>query len=144
MTDLIENTYIFRVHQRCKDLPVVMRGMYADSVSQRNTVLPFSSRVCLLYLQYLQEWSGMHRVCIPADTLSESVALCLLYFCFVLLVLHCKRDLFIHSIFLGLLGTSQSNTAPDWSLDLQCSGSTVYVNFSNRQKSVLAIRWFHF
>lgn len=87
--------------------------------------MPFSSKACLLYLQYLQEWSGMHRVCIPADTLSESVALCLLYFCFVLLVLHCKCDLFIHSIFLGLLGTPQSNTTPDQCHDLQCSGSSL-------------------
>lgn len=55
----------------------------------------------------------MHRVCIPADTLSESVALCLLSSCFALLVLHCKRDVFIHSIFLGLLGTLRSNTTPD-------------------------------
>lgn len=94
--------------------------------------MPFSSRVCLLCLQYLQEWSGMHRVCIPGDTLSESVALCLLSSCFVLLALYCKRDLFIHSIFLGLLGTSWSNTTPDWSLALQCTGSTVYVRTDKR------------
>lgn len=38
VTDLIESTYIFRVHQWCKDLPVVMKGMCKGSVSQRNTV----------------------------------------------------------------------------------------------------------
>lgn len=38
VTDLIESTYIFRVQQWCKDLPVVMEGMCAGSVSQRSTV----------------------------------------------------------------------------------------------------------
>lgn len=38
VTDVTESTYIFRVHQCCKDLPVVMKGMCAGSVSQRNTV----------------------------------------------------------------------------------------------------------
>lgn len=122
VTDLIESTLEYS-----NDAKIYLwswRECVQALFHKETLCMPFSSRVCLLCLQYLQEWSGMYRVCIPADTLSESVALCLLSSCFVLLDLHCKRDLFIHSIFLGLLGTLRPNTAPDWSLALQCTGST--------------------